>query len=83
MRLSLAYILYGRCPAQYNRRIVHVYLPALMYTAGATCERTEAQGEALPTQQVIFLAGECRADGTRRSLCHTRVHKPLHRRHPA
>src|SRR4029434_9689652 len=32
---------------------------------------------------VIFPAGESRVDGTRRSLCHTRVHGPLHCCHPA
>jgi hypothetical protein len=42
--------------------------PALLYTAGATAS---AQGEALPTAQVLFPAGEGRADGTRRSLCYT------------
>src|SRR5882724_6120313 len=66
---SLEHLLYRRCPAQCNTRIVHVSLLALMYTA--------------PTKQVIFPAGERRVDGTRRSLCHTRVHGPLHRRHPA
>ena len=79
-RISLEPLLYRRCPAQCNPRIVHVYLPALMYTAGAPAS---AQGEALPTKQVIFPAGESRVDGTRRSLCHTRVHGPLHRCHAA
>src|SRR5437667_7096291 len=80
MLISLEHLLYRRCPAKCNTRIVHVYLPALMYTAGATAS---AQGEALPTKLVLFPAGGRRVDGTRRSLCHTRVHRPLHRRHPA
>src|SRR5262249_7791848 len=64
MRIALEPLLYRRCPAQCNTRIVPVSLPALMYTA--------------PTQQVVFPAGERRVNGTRRSFCHPRVHGPLH-----
>src|SRR5215813_12185322 len=33
LRIALQHLLYRRCPAKCNMRIVHVYLPALMYTA--------------------------------------------------
>src|SRR5262249_52203586 len=36
MLISLEPQLYRRCPAKCNPGIMHVYLPALMYTAGAT-----------------------------------------------
>ena len=59
LRLSLKHLLYRRCPAPCNMRIVHGYLPALMYTAGATAS---APGRALARLgRKPFLRNRCTA----------------------